>query len=82
MSFRIGEDAQKAFEKIKELLCVAPVLALSYFSQPFEVECDAIRVCNGAILIQTKHLIAYFSEKLGSARLNYCTYDKEFYVIV
>ena len=36
-----GEDAHKAFAKVKELLCVASILALLDISQPFEVECDA-----------------------------------------
>ncbi|CAA7021325.1 unnamed protein product [Microthlaspi erraticum] len=33
----------------------------------------------GAVLMQDKKPIAYFSEKLGGATLNYPTYDKELY---
>ncbi|RVW51647.1 Transposon Ty3-I Gag-Pol polyprotein [Vitis vinifera] len=36
----------------------------------------------GAVLMQEKRLIAYFSEKLNWATLNYPTYDKELYALV
>ncbi|CAA7013689.1 unnamed protein product [Microthlaspi erraticum] len=35
----------------------------------------------GAVLMQDKKPIAYFSEKLGGATLNYPTYDKELYAL-
>ncbi|KAK8676548.1 hypothetical protein V6N13_142122 [Hibiscus sabdariffa] len=36
----------------------------------------------GAVLTQDGHPIAYFSEKLNGASLNYPTYDKEMYALV
>ncbi|KAF7800799.1 Transposon Ty3-I Gag-Pol polyprotein [Senna tora] len=36
----------------------------------------------GAVLMQDKRPIAYFSEKLNGATLNYSTYDKELYALV
>jgi len=35
-----------------------------------------------AVLMQEKWPIAYFSEKLNGAALNYPTYDKELYALV
>ncbi|XP_057249992.1 uncharacterized protein LOC130591095 [Beta vulgaris subsp. vulgaris] len=80
--FMWTKAAQQAFDTIKELLSNTPILALPDFSQPFEVECDASGVGIGAVMIQKKRPIAYFSEKLSGAKLNYSTYDKEFYAIV
>jgi len=81
-TFEWTKAAQRAFESIKGRLCLAPILALPNFDLLFEVECDASGVGIGAILTQAKHPLAYFSEKLNGSRLNYSTYDKEFYTIV
>ena len=74
VGFRWGEEQEK--------LTNAPLLSLPNFSKTFEIECDASGIGIGAVLMQKGRPIAYFSEKLNGAALNYPTFDKELYALV
>ena len=82
VSFTWGSAQEESFNKIKYSLTHAPVLTLPNFDKTFEIECDASGTCIRAVLTQGGRPVAYFSEKLSGAALNYPTYDKEFYALV
>ena len=82
LSLSGGEEQERAFNIMKNDLTHAPLLALSNFDKTFELECDASGMGIGGALMQEGKPVAYFSEKLNQAQLNYPTYDKELYVIV
>nr|AAM15062.1 putative retroelement integrase [Arabidopsis thaliana] len=82
VGFKWEKAQEEAFQSLKDKLTNAPVLILSEFLKTFEIECDASGIGIGAVLMQDQKLIAFFSEKLGGATLNYPTYDKELYALV
>ena len=82
MGFKWGDAQEKAFKLIKEKLTHAPLLALPDFTKTFDIECDALGIGIGGMMMQEGRPIAYFSEKLSGAALNYPTYDKELYALV
>lgn len=77
-----GPSQDAAFNELKTLLTHAPLLALPNFDKTFEVHYDASGNGIDGVLMPEKWPIAYFSEKLSRARLNYPIYDKELYALV
>ncbi|HMC99406.1 MAG TPA: RNase H-like domain-containing protein, partial [Ferruginibacter sp.] len=80
--FQWGQTQQQAFDALKSTLTQAPLLQLPDFEKTFELECDASGIGIGGVLIQGGKPVAFFSEKLHGASLNYSTYDKELYALV
>jgi len=71
-----------AFRFLKTALSSAPVLALSDFSIPFEVETDASGYGIGAVLQQRGHPLAYISKALGPRNQGLSVYEKEYLAIL
>ncbi|CAJ2651205.1 unnamed protein product [Trifolium pratense] len=81
-SFKWNEKAREAFEVLKQKLTTAPVLAFPDFSKSFVIECDASGTGLGAILMQDKKPVAYFSKALGVRNLAKSAYEKELMAVV
>jgi hypothetical protein len=71
------DEATAAFDALKLAITSAPVLALPDFSKPFIVECDASSHGFGAVLLQEKHPVAYFSRPVAPRHRSLAAYERE-----
>ncbi|GJS75086.1 putative reverse transcriptase domain-containing protein [Tanacetum coccineum] len=62
VKFRLGRQAEAAFQLLKQKLCSAPILALPEGSKDFVVYCDASHKGLGVVLMQREKVV--FSLKL------------------
>ena len=60
-AFSWTPEATKAFEHLKEEMCLAPVLATPNFIKTFIVECDASGNRIGVVLLQEGRPITFES---------------------
>ena len=82
VKYHWSETCQKSFDKVKNLLCLEPVLTAPDFSKPFQLAVDTSDVGAGAVLLQCdnediEHPICYFSKKFNVDQKNYSTVEKE-----
>lgn len=84
--FKWSSEADAAFQKLKECLVSAPVLACPDYCKPFEVHTDASNYGVGAMLTQTidgkEHPIAYMSRSLSAAEKNYSITERETLAVI
>ncbi|KAJ0970323.1 hypothetical protein J5N97_023200 [Dioscorea zingiberensis] len=75
------EAATTAFEKLKDALIHTSTLALPDFAAPFVVQTDASGTGIGAVLLQHRRPLAYFSKQLTDRLRSSSTYAREMYAI-
>ena len=73
-------ECEKAFQKLKNLLCCSPVLSCPDFKREFALQTDASEFGVAAVEYDKNnedHPIAYFSRKLLPREQRYSTVEKE-----
>lgn len=80
------EEAQQAFEDIRNCLVKAPILTCPDFSKPFVISCDASGVGLGAVLSQEtdqgEQVIAYASRTMTKGEQNFSATERECLAVI
>ncbi|GKB51723.1 putative reverse transcriptase domain-containing protein, partial [Tanacetum coccineum] len=81
-TFDWGEGQERKFQTLKDKLCNAPVLALSYGPEDFVMYCDASGLGLGCVLMQRGKVITYASRQLKIHEKTYTTHVLELGAVV
>ena len=81
-TYKWTKETEAAFEKLKKAMMTLPVLAMPDFNLPFEIESDASGFGVGAVLVQAKRPIAYFSKVLSMRDRARPVYEPELIAVV
>jgi hypothetical protein len=68
---------QEAFDKIKQVIIDDVMLSFPDFNKPFEIHTDASDFQLGAVIMQERKPVAFYSRKLNPAQQNYTTGKRE-----
>ena len=84
VEFAWDESQANAFQQIKEILTRSPGSILSYYdmTKPLTLQVDASNFGLGATLLQENKPIAYASNSLTPAEINYSQIEKELFAIL
>lgn len=77
-----NEKAEEAWQALRKAITSAPMISLPDFQQPFHIACDASGLGVGAVLMQGKRPIAFFSKALSEGMLSKSIYEKELMALV
>ena len=85
--WRWTQPEEAAFQALKSLVTLAPILILPDQNTHFQLETDASRYATGAILSQLHndekwHPVGFMSKSLSPAECNYTIYDKELLSVI
>ncbi|KAL0539538.1 hypothetical protein IC582_023753 [Cucumis melo] len=80
--FKWNEESEESFLKLKYAMMSLPTLALPNFELPFEIETDASGFGVGAVLIQSKRPIAFYSHTLSMRDRARPIYERELMAVV
>ena len=81
-AFSWTSEATNAFERLKEAMCQALVLATPDFTKTFIVECDASGNGIGVVLMQDERPIDFESRPIKGKFLRKAIYEKEMLAIL
>ena len=84
--FAWTQEAQSAFETLKQSLLQAPLLAFPDISKPFRLYTDASQYALGAVLIQEQNgqdrVIQYISHQFSDQKMKWPTIEREAFAII